>query len=260
MSEPSAIVPERVAYGTDPSQFVDVYEPEHPRSGGGVVVSIHGGYWRARWGLDLNDPICRHLARAGWSVVNIEYRRIVDDDRPSIWDEMADDVLSAASVAVSADAVDIGPVIAVGHSAGGHLALWLAANGPDRGIDLDGVVALAPVADLAESDRLGSSDHAARALLGGAAEQMADRYRAASPVALLPLGVRQLVVHGDADDSVPLAMSVDYVERARTAGDTVDLLTPNRVDHFHLIDPDHDVWRPIDRWIDELPGPGSSPT
>jgi pimeloyl-ACP methyl ester carboxylesterase len=149
---------------------------------------------------------------------------------------MAADVLETAKIA------QVHPVVAVGHSAGGQLALWLGAQ--DAGVDA--VVALAPVADLRAADALNLSGGAVRVLLGGSATDLPTLYDAASPQALLPLGVPQLVVHGDADESVPQHISIDYATAATAAGDDLTLLTPAGVNHMQIIDPGDDTWRSIE--------------
>ena len=185
----------------------------------------------------------RHLAERGYSVANIEYRRVTDDDVDGVWSEMSSDVLAAIAGTPRLD----GPTLLIGHSAGGQLALWAAAQ---SGLSVDGVVALAPVTDLIVADDLKLSDHATKELLGTTAVEQPDLYRSASPVHLLPLGVPQLVVHGQADQNVPFEMSEDFVNRARLAGDHVEVVDGADIDHFDVIDPKHDLWRSIVTWAD----------
>lgn len=238
--------PEVITYGDLPDQFVHLYEP-----GGdavGTIISIHGGYWRSTYGLDLHEPIAQHLVQRGWTVLNIEYRR-VEPEGPAMWAEMSSDVLDACTLAEDRP----GPTIAIGHSAGGQLALWAAAQ-PNA--QLDAVVALAPVCDLFLADGLELSNHATKALLGDTAAERPDLYATASPLYLLPLGVPQLIVHGKADADVPYEMAPEYVEAAAASGDDITLIDPKQVDHFHVIDPTHQVWREIDdqldRWANTL--------
>ena len=221
--------PKVVHYGDLPDQFVHVHEAVGDELGS--VVSIHGGYWRAKYGLDLHDPIASHLSARGWTVFNIEYRRLLPDG-PAVWPEMSSDVLDACALADDRS----GPTIAIGHSAGGHLALWA---GAQPVANLDAIVALAPVSDLFLADGLELSNHVTQHLLGATAADRPDVYATASPLYLLPLGVPQLIVHGHADESVPFEMAPEYVESAAALGDDITLVDPKKVDHFHVIDPTH---------------------
>lgn len=226
-----------------PDQFADLWPADGKPLG--TIVLIHGGYWRQRYDLTGLEPLAHHLSELGWTVLNIEYRRI--NGQPDVWTEMSADVLAAAELARAR------PVVAVGHSAGGHLALWLAAQ-PGA---VDAAVALAPLADLRSADRLRLSNHAVAELLGAGSDEVPERYDDASPIENLPLGVPQLVLHGALDDSVPQQMSVDYAAAASEAGDDIELLAPDDVDHMQIIDPADDTWRDIERrlqrWAEELP-------
>lgn len=241
---PMSVSPSTVTYGDQPDQFVHIYKPSSASIG--TIISIHGGYWRAKYGLDLHIPIAEHLAKQGWTVCNIEYRR-VHPNSAGIWPEMSSDVLDACALAAELG----GPTVAIGHSAGGQLALWAAAQ-PSTGINA--VIALAPVSDLFLADGLELSNHATKELLGTSAADRPDLYATASPLYLLPLGIPQLLVHGKADDDVPFEMVPEYVEAATGAGDDIQLIDPAKVDHFHVIDPGHKVWRQIDdvlgSWLD----------
>lgn len=252
--------PTIIGYGDDPSQFVALWWPETPPAG--VAVLIHGGYWRDRYHLDLMDPMAAHLVGNGWVVVNLEYRRIQAPDgaQPDgVWDAMSADVL--AGIQAGGEAVlDHGndgregggpglPVVLIGHSAGGQLALWAA-----RQVQTELVVALAPLADLAEADRRSLSNGATGLLLGGGHLDVPGRYAEASPRERLPLGARQVVIHGRDDEDVPHAISGAYAAAASAAGDDVEFLDPTCVDHFHIIDPGHWIWRAVDRRLGLVSG------
>lgn len=240
---PNPPLVERRSYGEHASQFLDLYQPSAASSNGrGTVVSVHGGYWRQKYGLELNEPIATHLVTNGWTVANIEYRR-VEPDGPGVWHEMSSDVLDAVALLDDHDE----PMIALGHSAGGQLALWAAAQ---PSTPLDAVVALAPVSDLFLADGLELSNHATAALFDHTASERPDLYATASPLHLLPLGIPQLLVHGRADEDVPFEMVPEYIETAHLSGDDVTLLDPKNVDHYQIIDPSHDVWRKIDSWLE----------
>jgi acetyl esterase/lipase len=199
-----------------------------------VVVVLHGGFWRAPYAADLMDPVCADLAARGYKAWNVEYRRVGADGG---WPMTFDDV-KAAVVGVDE------PFVTLGHSAGGHLALWLAA---ERGGAL--AVSQAGVVDLVEAWRLGLSRRAPEELLGGSPDEVPDRYAFASPAARLPLGVPQLLIHGRRDDTVPAEMSRTYAEQARRSGDDVELVETNE-GHFECLEPASESWTAI---VERLP-------
>lgn len=209
-----------------------------------MAVLVHGGYWRDRHDRHLMDPIAADLARRGWLAWNVEYRRVGADGGG--WPTTFDDVRRAVAALDRAPvAIDGERIVVVGHSAGGQLALWLAATGAG----IAGVVAQAPVTDLHRSWRDHASDDAVVGLLGGPPGVVPERYGTASPLRLVPIGVPQLVMHGTADAAVPHAMSVDYVAAARAAGDDVDFVSLPGADHFAVIDPRSPAWRTQLTWL-----------
>ncbi|RMH86159.1 MAG: alpha/beta hydrolase [Actinomyces sp.] len=251
-------------YGDHPSQVVDLLEPRGPTDPDlPPVALLHGGYWRARWGRDLLVPLATRLAEAGRRVALVGYRRV--GEVPVGWRPTFADVAEAlerlAHLAPGTGADHPTrrrpvPVDVVGHSAGGQLALWATSAHPEL---VRRVVALAPVADLVEAHRRHLSRDAVVGLLGGTPAEVPDRYRASSPVELVPLGRPLLVVHGSADRDVPRALSRRLVEAAERAGDPVRALWPRGVDHFDLIDPDHPVSGEIVNWL-AAPDPASGST
>jgi acetyl esterase/lipase len=150
-----------------------------------------------------------------------------------------------------------GPVVTIGHSAGGHLALWAAARvrspagapGADPLVRVTHAVSQAGVVDLAEAARLHLSRDAAVELLGARPDEDPERWRLASPAALLPLGVPQLLVHGARDDIVPAAMSEAYAERARELGDEAEVVVLPRGGHFEHLDPRSRAWAAVRDWL-----------
>ena len=209
-----------------------MYAPEGARRA--VVAVLHGGFWRTPYAADLMDPLCDDLAARGYEVWNVEYRRVGADGG---WPMTFDDVRAAVANPEE-------PFVTLGHSAGGHLALWLAA---ERGAAL--AVSQAGVVDLVEAWRLSLSRRAPAELLGGTPDEVPDRYASASPAARLPLGVPQLLVHGRRDDTVPAGMSRAYAERARQAGDDVEVVETDE-GHFECLDPDSESWAAI---VERLP-------
>ncbi len=242
-------------YGPFASQVVEWAAPAAPVRRV-LVVAIHGGYWRLRYGLEELRPVCAALARRGFPVASLEYRRLGEPGGG--WPGTLEDV-EAALAALPAAAAEAGlqprGALLLGHSAGGQLALWAAARaqahfGPR--LPVLGVVGLAPVSDLVEASRLNLSGGVVRELLGGSPEQVPARYRAASPVELLPLGVPTVLVHGTDDADVPYAMSPAYVERARAAGDEARLVTLEGGGHFDVTRPDSPHWPLVVQAIESL--------
>lgn len=236
----------RLAYGQDALQLGDLRLPlgTAPHA---VVVGMHGGYWRARYGLDYFGHLCAALTAAGVATWNIEYRRLGNEGGG--WPGTLADVGRAVDylrVLAPSYGLDLAQVVTVGHSAGGHLALWTAGRhrlSPESALyashplPLRGVVALAGVCDLRRAWELRLSDNVTEQLLGGTPEQVPERYAAASPADLLPLGVPQVLIHGTEDTSVPYAISAEYSARTSAAGDEVELVTLADAGHFEIVDP-----------------------
>lgn len=216
---------EREAYGDGARQFGQWWlPPAAPEGELATVVLLHGGYWRPDYDLSLENAVAADLAAHGFLVWNVDYRSSADP-----WPATLTDVAAAydhLQTGRFAARVDPGRIAVVGHSAGGHLALWLAGrrNLPDgapgagpRSTAPALVVAQAPVAALTEAARLGLGGGAVQALLGGEPGEQADRYATADPIALLPTAVRTVLVHAPDDDIVPISQSESYASAARDA-------------------------------------------
>jgi acetyl esterase/lipase len=248
----------RIAYGPGEWQFGELRAPagtgSHP-----VALIIHGGFWRARYGLDLMDRMAEDFAARGIAAWNIEYRRVGQEGGG--WPgTLADVALAADHLRALAPThhLALNQVVAIGHSAGGHLALWLAgrhrlpAGSPlataQPPLPLRGAIALAGVCDLEQMWQIrhdGPEDNPVDALMEGAPSKHPDRYAQASPSRVLPLGIPQVLVHGTADPIVPIAVSGRYCEAARAAGDSVELIALPGMEHFAVIDPTSEAWPPI---------------
>jgi acetyl esterase/lipase len=227
---------EKIPYGPGEYLFGELRLPSGPGPHPAAIV-IHGGYWRAAYDLKHIGHLCAALVREGIATWNLEYRRIGNPGGG--WTGTFDDVRAGASHLSKLTNIDKTRMIALGHSAGGHLALWLAKQ---KAIDLRGVVPLAPVADLRRAWELKLSSNVVEEFLGGSPSQVPDRYRAASPIEMVPLGVRQRVIHGEHDDLVPISISRAYVAAAKSKGDDVTLIEPPGAGHFELIDPRSSAW------------------
>ncbi|MFE1286377.1 alpha/beta hydrolase [Streptomyces sp. NPDC058751] len=268
------------AYGGHPDQVIDFYAPRDPdpEVPTPLVVVLHGGAWRAPYDRRHITPFAGLLARRGFAVANVEYRRGGDGGRGGIeadgtgadgtgagdtaagapvagrWPDTFDDVAAAldalpALVRRALPGADPGRVVITGHSAGGHLALWAAArhllpaDAPwrtDGPAPLRGVVALAPIADFEVAEELGVCGGASRQLLGGEAT-FVERLPCADPVRLLPTGIATTLVQGRTDVVVPQAVAESYADAAAKAGEVVGLTLLEGVGHFPLIDPSADA-------------------
>ena len=239
-------------YGSAPSQHLWIRRP--PGSTRlPTLVMIHGGYWRAAYDAGHVGHLCADLARRGWATVALEYRRIGEPG--GAWPGTLTDValaLDALPGLADRYGLDLPRAVWMGHSAGGHLALWAAGRAATKqpGTKPWLVVSLAGVCDLTQAARLRLSGGAAQLLLGGEPEELPAVYQDADPVHRVPLGVRQLLVHGTADRDVPLALSENYAAVAVRAGDDCTLWTLPGVDHFALVDPGSAAWAAV---LDELP-------
>ncbi|WP_028799206.1 alpha/beta hydrolase [Streptomyces sp. 142MFCol3.1] len=264
-----------VAYGDHPDQVIDFYTPREPDPSvpAPLVVVLHGGAWRAPYDRRHITPFADFLARHGFAVANVEYRRGAafpaqggpadagpDGPGPAQgpvagrWPDTFDDVAAAldALPALAREALpqaDLRRTVVTGHSAGGHLALWAAArhvlpaDAPwrtDGAAPLRGVVALAPIADFQVAEKLDVCGGAARQLLGGEAK-FAERLPYADPVRLMPTGIATTLVQGRTDVVVPQAVAESYADAAARAGEVVGLTLLEDVGHFPLIDPAADA-------------------
>lgn len=249
----------RVAYGDDPAQYGVLHLP----SGDGpfpIVVTIHGGFWLARYGADLMTPLAEDLTTRGYAVWNIEYRRVGNGGG---WPETLTDAADATDhlTTVAEDhPLDLDRIVAVGHSAGGQLAVWLASrpelpdDAPGAGPRLvpTGVVSQAGVLALREAaeERLGGGS--TQRFLGGTPDEVPDRYDIASPVARVPIGVPVVAVHGADDRVVPPSQSQRFVDAARDVGDDAELVLVDGEGHFAHLDPGSEVWAAAVDAIDRL--------
>jgi acetyl esterase/lipase len=242
----------RIRYGDSSSQFAELRFPK----GKGpfpLLFVVHGGFWQSRYDLSHIGHLCADFTSKGIITCNIEYRRI--DNPGGGWPGTFQDIsLATGSVlqTTSSDQrFDHTRTTIVGHSAGGHLALWLmgkrriSKGSPlysDHKQTITSSVSLAGVSDLrlALKQKLGHG--IVTRLIGGTPEEHPDWYDAGSPIELLPTGARQILVHGTADDTVPVSQSEAYVEKAEKLGDRPTLVRLQGIGHYELIDPESEAW------------------
>ncbi|HEY1707105.1 MAG TPA: alpha/beta hydrolase [Rhizomicrobium sp.] len=255
LARPRNTPDQHIAYGKAPQQFGELYLPK----GKGpfkVVAIIHGGCWLAELpGPELMDPMAGVLRDRGYAVWSIDYRRIghPGGGYPGTFDDAgrAIDMLRGLGPKYR---LDLGHVVLVGHSAGGHLALWAAARArlpansvlrhPDP-LPVRGVVSLSGIPDLAAYRASGAEACGGPGTIDSLVGKHADPYADTAPIALLPLGVKQAIVSGQTDRIVAAHFGHDYAAKAKAAGDTVEDIEVPAAGHFDLIDPQAPAWKTV---------------
>lgn len=244
--------PDVIRYGDHPSQFLELTQPAGRSVG--VAVLVHGGFWQAAYGAEYARPLVPSLLDRGWTTAVVEYRRVGDGGGyPATLDDVAAAVDRLAHVGV-----DLGEVVAIGHSAGGQLAAWLAgrpplpsgAPGAPSRVAVHAAVLQAGVLDLhrAVTDDLGGG--AVVGFLGGRPDEVPDRYDAADPAVVLASRVPVLCVHGGADVLVPPSQTTAFAARAHAVGADVCVRIVEGGDHFVVIDPASEAWAIALDWLD----------
>ena len=259
-----------LAYGPLPDHVVDIRLPTGPHADPAVsgprplIVIVHGGFWKAEWDRSHTGPQGEGLTAAGYVVATVEYRRVgmPGGGWPGTLDDVA--LMADAVPGLVAEAlpgrVDPSRTVLVGHSAGGHLALWAASRHllPEgsrwhRSTALPvSVVSLAGVIDLALAHRLGLGDGAVDALLDGQPADHPERYAEADPARLVPTGVPTVLIHGVDDEPVPLAVSLAYASAATAAGEAPTVHVLRDTDHMALVDPISTAWPTLLATLEKL--------
>lgn len=233
LGKPQPAFDARAAYGADSNQFLEVRLPQtkqqHP-----VLLNIHGGYWRAKYDLAHAGHLCEALRQTGIATFNVEYRRVGNEGGG--WPGTFADIRSAYRFIRDRAAtfhLDLNRFAVMGHSAGGQLALCLAAH--ERSIRR--AISLAGVVDLKGGFALHLSKDAVASFLGGTPEAVPDHYREADPMELKLDHAQQWLLHGLEDDTVPPEFSRNYATEKRKKGESVELIEIVHAGHFELIDP-----------------------
>lgn len=264
-SLPSQPANRRIAYGKDPSQFADLRIPStsgpHP-----VAILIHGGCWKADYAT-LRDmaPMADALKVEGIATWNVEYRRLSQPGSgwPGTYEDVAQGVDYLRNVAQQYQ-LDLNHVVVVGHSAGGHLAMWVASRkrlSPGsvfyvaEPLPIRGVVDLAGPGDMETEIAVevgACQSRVVEQLLGGSPGDVPERYAQVSASKMLPLGIPQVLVWGDHDNLRPMWLGQKYANAATTAGDSVDLIIVPGAGHFEVASPYSPAWPKVRDAIDSL--------
>jgi acetyl esterase/lipase len=265
-----AVKRHKYQYGDDPSQWGELFLPEAATTRG-VVVVIHGGYWRSQYGAELGEPLARDLAMHGMAAWNLEYRRAGNGGG---WPHTFEDVLAGIDKLrdiAGIHRLSLDRVVALGHSAGGHLAVWAAGRAKlaqlgapdadrqlvrkndDGAVHLTGVVSQSGLLNLADAEKFNLSNGAVSNLLGGSSAKYPKRHKYVDPMSAVPLRIPVYAVHGTEDEDVPASQSESYACAAKAGGGPVQLLkVPG--DHFSLIDPKAPAYRKCRDLVQELLG------
>ncbi len=260
LSKPVLTADHRFAYGQDASQFGDLWLPAaHGQSAVPVVVFYHGGWWKSEYDLGYAGHLCANLKQHGIACWSVEYRRRgrTGGGWPGTFQDAAAGYDFVAELA-KAYPLDLSRVITMGHSAGGHLAFWIAGRHhidphseigkqslqvPLRGaIALAGAVDLRLTIDLSGYLGFAHDKHEVFELMGGRPAEFPDRYKAGNPGDLLPFHIPQILIQGDADDQIPPELPGRWVDLARQHGDTAMANIIPGVDHLDVVDPESRAW------------------
>jgi acetyl esterase/lipase len=214
-------------------------------------MNIHGGFWRAKYGLEHAGHLCAALTKQGIATWNLEYRRVgnAGGGWPGSFEDVANGFRFLPQIAKQYK-LDVKRVLVMGHSAGGQLALCLAAHEPA----LTRAVSLAGVVDLQRAFELHLSKDAVVEFLGGTPAEVAEHYQEADPMQVSISKARQVLIYGTKDDVVPPDFNRKYAEVKRAKGENVKLVETANADHYDVIDPRAEAWKRVEGAITELLG------
>jgi acetyl esterase/lipase len=248
------LVPRTIKYGQFEAQEGDLYLPNALRPP--VVCLLHGGFWRMPYGREQFADIAADIAAKGYAVWNIEYRRLgaPGGGWPGTLSDVALAVDHLATLVDEGIDLDLGRVIVAGHSAGGQLAFCVSGQSKNAQFRTSrvqpiGVAGLAAVADLARAYEISAGNGAVNQFLDGGPDQVSDRYLAASPIELLPLGIEQLIIHGVKDEALPIDLARDYAASALASGDSVDFVELADAGHMDFLDANSTAHAMLCKWL-----------
>jgi acetyl esterase/lipase len=252
----------QVAYGTKPMHVIKVRIPKETGPYPTLLV-IHGGAWKAAYNFKQMEHICAEFSKFGIATCNIEFSRVghANGGWPGTFIDLVHAVNKIDELATSWN-LDTNNVVLLGHSSGGHLAFWLAAlnkqlSNPELSnlklsMKFSAVVSLAGILDLKEAWEKNISRNDITKLLKGALNELPEVYETTSPSALLPLAVKQVLIHGTRDKLIPYYLSESYYAKAVAMSENVSLLPIFGCGHFRLIDPTSKYWPTVRNAVLEL--------
>ena len=261
LSRPVLKADQRIKYGAGPCQFGDLWLPKaRTQPTVPVVVFFHGGWWKSDYDLGYGGHVCCDLAREGIACWSVEYRRVGASGGgwPVTFQDAAAGFDFVEDLAVEHD-FDLSRVLVMGHSAGAHLAFWIAGRphigrksevfsvqkvSPKAAIALAGAVDLRLTIELAGTKFAHNKDEVYR-LMGGDPSHWPDRYRAGNPGDLLPFTARQILIQGTADDQIPPELPSRWAKMSCQLGSTASVTMISGADHFDVVDPDSGGWATV---------------
>lgn len=245
LTQPPPPADARLPYGADRNQFGDLRIPQS-KGPFPVVMNLHGGYWRARYDLAHAGHLCAALTAKGLATWNLEYRRVGNQGGgwPGTFEDIGTGFRFLPQIAKRYN-LDTEKILVMGHSAGGQLALCLAAHEPR----VKRVISLAGVVDLERAWEQHLSNDAVVEFLGGKPKDVPEHYHDADPMELAIKGATQWLIQGLADDVVPPDFSHNYAEQKKKRGEDVHLLEISQAGHFELIDPHSLAWPKVEQTV-----------
>jgi acetyl esterase/lipase len=259
LSRPVLPADHRIHYGDNPCQFGDLWLPAKANAKTPVIVFIHGGWWKSAYDLGYAGYLCDALKRAGIACWSLEYRRVgaTGGGWPATFQDVAAGFEHLSEVARTYP-LDLTRVFTMGHSAGGHLAFWLAgryhidahseAAQPKPVLPIKGAIALAGAVGLKLTIQLSGDGVFAHdrdevaALMGGTPEQFPERYKAGDPGLLLPFAAPQLLIQGTRDSQIPPQLPAEWANLAQQRGSSAAVHIIPDADHFDIVDPESQAW------------------
>ena len=250
----------RIAYGQDPSQFGDLWLPQlQGEARSPVVVFFHGGWWKSEYDLGYAGRLCAALKSEGIACWSVEYRRVgaTGGGWPGTFQDAAAGFDFVATLAKRFP-LDVNRVLSMGHSAGGHLAFWVAGRHhipssselhlprpqvPLRGaISLAGAVDLHLTIDLSGYFTFAHDKHEVYNLMGGKPKELPERYKSGNPGDLLPFSIPQVLIQGALDDQIPADLPRRWARMSEALGSKVEVNILDNLDHFDVVDPTSGAW------------------